>query len=738
MSKFIHRVLTGMLILAMLVSPAASLAENSPITVLLNGEVLTTEAFIDENNRTQIPAEVARKVGITADYTPGSTVGDTMAVEGYFPLRIAFTEAGYSVDWDSETGNVLLRSPDNSKDVVKDEKASDYSKEDSWLQIPEITKDVDTFYIYSTLYVKSSFEEGAPDYASLDNPEMVLGSVGEYVTNASVYEDSTNVFVPFYRQSGMRYAGEVSKKTGNIDAALSGISYSDISAALDYYFEHYNNGRPFIIAGHSQGSAMVKYVLKNYFTKHPEYYKRMVAAYAIGFSITKEDLEAYPHLKFATGESDTGVIVSWNTEGPKNVAENAHNIVVLPNAISINPLNWKLDDTYAPASENLGSLMLNKETNEYEITDVGADAQIVPDRGVIVTNTKYDQYAAADFFGPQSFHEDDYTLYYNNIKDNVAKRIAAYKAITRNAPDYAKASSWHQIPEITKDVDTFFVYPTDYMASNEGDPDFAPLDNPEMLEGVEFDHKALASVYEESTNLFMPYYRQAGMRYAAEVWKKTGDPRDAFVTTPYNDITAALDYYFENYNNGRPFIIAGHSQGSGITTLVLKNYFKEHPEYYERMIAAYVIGFSVTKDYLDENQHLKYATGESDTGVIISWNTEGPKNVEGNALNGVVLPNAISINPLNWKLDETYAPASENLGSLVLNKETNTLEIGNIGADAKVVTSRGVILTNADSEPVEGAEFFGPQSFHNGDYTFYYNNIKDNVAKRIAAYKASR
>lgn len=305
--------------------------------------------------------------------------------------------------------------------------APDYSEEDSWLQIPEITKDVDTFYIYSTLYVESSFEEGAPDYATLDNPEMIVGAVGEYVTNASVYEDSTNVFVPFYRQSGMRYATEVSKKTGNIDAALSGRSYDDISDALDYYFEHYNNGRPFIIAGHSQGSAMVKYVLTHYFTEHPEYYERMVTAYVIGFSVTQDDLDTYHHLKFATGESDTGVIVSWNTEGPKNVEENAHNVVVLPGAISINPLNWKLDETYAPASENLGSLMLNKDTGEYEISDIGADAQVVLDRGVIVTNTKYDQYAAAEFFGPQSFHEDDYTFYYNNLKDNVAKRIAAYK-----------------------------------------------------------------------------------------------------------------------------------------------------------------------------------------------------------------------------------------------------------------------------------------------------------------------
>jgi hypothetical protein len=306
--------------------------------------------------------------------------------------------------------------------------APDYSQEDCWLQIPEITKDVDTFYIYSTVYIDSSFEEGAPAYAELDNPEMILGAAGEYVTNASAFEDSTNVFVPFYRQAGMPTMKKAWKETGNCDAAIASTPYGDITAALDYYFENYNEGRPFILASHSQGSCIAKYTLKNYFKEHPEYYNRMVAAYVIGYSVTKEDLEEYPHLKFATGEDDTGVIVSWNTEGKKNVEENASNVVVLPNAININPLNWKLDDTYAPATENLGSFELNEETGEYEITDVGADAQLILDRGVVLTNAKIDPIGHSDFFGPQSFHDDDYNLYYNNIKDNVAKRIEAYLA----------------------------------------------------------------------------------------------------------------------------------------------------------------------------------------------------------------------------------------------------------------------------------------------------------------------
>ena len=314
---------------------------------------------------------------------------------------------------------------------------------------------------------------------------------------------------------------------------------------------------------------------------------------------------------------------------------------------------------------------------------------------------------------------------------------AATDASIGKAPDYSDRACWYQIPEITKDVDTFFVYPTEYMAANEGDPDYAPLDNVEMLEGVRTNYPILASVYEDSTNVFMPYYRQAGMTFAAKEAKKSGDPRTAFASIPYADITAALDYYFENYNNERPFIIAGHSQGSGIVSLVLKDYFKEHPDYYNRMIAAYVIGFSITKEYLEENTHLKFATGERDTGVIISWNTEGPKNVEQNANNIVILPNAISINPLNWKLDETYAPTSENLGSRVLNEKTGKYEIKDVGADAKVVLDRGSVVTNADAEPV-GGDTFGPQSYHNGDYALFFNNIKDNVAKRIATYQANQ
>jgi pimeloyl-ACP methyl ester carboxylesterase len=314
----------------------------------------------------------------------------------------------------------------------EESEVTDYSQTASWYQIPEITKDYDTFYIPATEYISSSYDEGAPDFATLDNAEMLEGIAGEYLLQASVFEESTNVFVPYYRQAGLKKEVEAWKNTGDMRTALTGTPYTDITAALDYYFRHYNGGRPFFIAGHSQGSAMASLVLQKYFKEHPDSYKRMIAAYVIGFAVTKEDLQGNPHLKFATGESDTGVIISWNTEGRKSVEENAPNLVLLSNAISINPLNWKLDDTYAPASENLGSLVADEKSHTLETDDLGADAQVVPSRGVVVSNGEADHSQMPaffiDIFGPASLHNEDYTFFYNNIKDNVAKRIATYQA----------------------------------------------------------------------------------------------------------------------------------------------------------------------------------------------------------------------------------------------------------------------------------------------------------------------
>ena len=121
--------------------------------------------------------------------------------------------------------------------------------------------------------------------------------------------------------------------------------------------------------------------------------------------------------------------LAWVTTTPRS----GNTCVLQPGSVSINPLNWKLDGTYAPASMNLGSLWPN-EKGELVIQDRGADAQVFPDRGVVVTHAKGEEMdeeaakVASYFFGPDGRHGEDYALFYNNIKANVAKRVAAYLA----------------------------------------------------------------------------------------------------------------------------------------------------------------------------------------------------------------------------------------------------------------------------------------------------------------------
>lgn len=299
---------------------------------------------------------------------------------------------------------------------------SDYSNKDNWMVIPEITHEVDTFYLYPTVYTDAS--EDAKPICDIDNEEVRTKAQSIYEGQATVFEESTNVFAPYYRQSNINQISDMDNK--QLEEFQKKEQRTDVYAALDYYFEHYNNGRPFIIAGHSQGSIMTRIVLGEYMEAHPEYYERMVAAYVIGYSITSDFLNEHPYLKFAEGADDTGVIVSWNTEGPGNKGH--RNIVVEDGAISINPINWKRDDTYASADENLGSRILNEETGSYEIKQGFADAQVDTGRGVVICTTNMVEYTTAtELFGPESLHNNDYALYYENLRENVKIRVKNFK-----------------------------------------------------------------------------------------------------------------------------------------------------------------------------------------------------------------------------------------------------------------------------------------------------------------------
>lgn len=245
-----------------------------------------------------------------------------------------------------------------------------------------------------------------------------------------------------------------------------------------------------------------------------------------------------------------------------------------------------------------------------------------------------------------------------------------------------------------------------------------------------------AAAFAPVANIFTPYWRQVSAFKLSEMSFEEVDRAEW--AEPRTDVYAALDYYFEHFNHGRPYFIAGHSQGSRLSYMVLSEYMKEHPDYYSGMIAAYCIGDSLTKKYLEENPHVKAAQAEDDLGVVVSWNTEGPANKGRDSL--VVAPGAVAINPLNWRTDDTPASADLNLGTFLPHLLVHGLHKLHVKADAVLDLERGtVIVTEPRLEKyvitaIPGFQsfesVFGPASYHGCDYSFFFLNIRENARVR--------
>lgn len=292
--------------------------------------------------------------------------------------------------------------------------------------------------------------------------------------------------------------------------------------------------------------------------------------------------------------------------------------------------------------------------------------------------------------------------------------------------DYSKTSSWLQTSAGVKPVDCFYIYPTVTMKPENGNQNIS-LNNEEHRKGADYCMAAQAGVYAESCNLFVPYYRQMNMETYSLPEKQLKEAADI----AYEDVKAAFEYFLANLNNDRPFIIAGHSQGSIMTSMLLADVMKDET-LQKRMIAAYALGWPITQDYMESNPHLKFASGPDDTGVIISFNTCSEKLVGKNLLSG-----GICINPINWKTDETPASSVENLGSVFFDEYTYEKTEEENYADATIDLKRGTVICSTITDNNKYAisqPRFGDEIYHMTEYGFYYKNLQQNVENRIEYY----
>ncbi len=309
----------------------------------------------------------------------------------------------------------------------KDKSKIDYSAAENWAYFNEgsvDTTDVDVFFVCPTVDVNDEFN------MSMDDEETKANFLGATNMEIGIFKDRGRIYAPYYRQAALKVYDLDRSEWDN----YLNIAYKDVSDAFEYYLRKENHNRPIILFGFSQGADMCMRLVEEYFGKEKNAAK-LVAVYAIGWPLTQDMCDRFPQLVAATGEDDTGVVISFDCESPE-----VEETFILPKdmkCLSINPLNWKTDSTVADKSLNLGACFTDYDAN---ITLESANlcgCYIDDERGALkVTDVSPDVYQAYLPGLPEGgYHIYDYQFFFRNLQENVSKRIDKYLNI--NALDDA-------------------------------------------------------------------------------------------------------------------------------------------------------------------------------------------------------------------------------------------------------------------------------------------------------------
>ena len=273
-------------------------------------------------------------------------------------------------------------------------------KHETWLH--DSLKQVDVFYVHPTIY-----EKGKTWNADLGDKKLNK-KVDKLPVHyqASVFNATGRIYAPRYRQAIVKVFYEPSPDS----AKALAFAYQDVKKAFIYYLEHYNQGRPIIIASHSQGTVHARRLLQEFFDT-TDLKKQLVAAYVIGFKVNEQ---MYENLKFCADADDTGCIISWMSYrkgfSPKGKWHYGTQ--------GTNPLTWNTTPHAADKSNNRGTIVLNINKQRIHCTS----AQLVDSNGQILwVKTKA---PLLKWF--KDMHILDYNLFWYDIRYNAAERVKAF------------------------------------------------------------------------------------------------------------------------------------------------------------------------------------------------------------------------------------------------------------------------------------------------------------------------
>lgn len=320
------------------------------------------------------------------------------------------------------------------------------------------------------------------------------------------------------------------------------------------------------------------------------------------------------------------------------------------------------------------------------------------------------------------------------------------------APDFNQIASWSIHPEgryptvmeaddpnLAQQIDVFFIHPTTLLSAEYWNDPLDFEDSATFLETIIEPY--LPSVFAPYSKIYAPRYRQATLT----AFRVKDDNGVKALNTATADVLTAFDAYMANWNKGKPFILAGHSQGGYHGMKLLLERIEGTP-LADQMVNAWLIGWPISTVNDLPYMQTPACQNEGDTGCLITWNAimQGG-DIRGwfdpiqhwRGLNGTgsITEKPLCHNPLSFNRDDEFVPASKHKGSVAMVPAID-IKLIDLGIGAACSESGGLFV-NSFEHGAFNSFLLPDKSLHLYDYALFYANMQENAKKRTLAFLAA-
>jgi hypothetical protein len=162
----------------------------------------------------------------------------------------------------------------------------------------------DCFYVYPTV---------SAEQTTLSDLKIQPDETEVALYQAAYYQHVCRMYAPMYHQ--VTSAGAADQAA--ITPALQAEQYASVLDAWQYYLAHYNDGRPFVLIGHSQGAFVLRRLIREQIDGNATLRKRMLSAILFGGGVVvkKGSLVGgdFQHIPGCTSTTELGCVVSYSS-----------------------------------------------------------------------------------------------------------------------------------------------------------------------------------------------------------------------------------------------------------------------------------------------------------------------------------------------------------------------------------------------------------------------------------------